>query len=104
MDWECFELAGLKIHFYFFFTNMKHKKSPWAQGALVIFFFFFALFFWLHWVFVAMHGLSLVAASGSYSSLWCSGFSLQGLLLVQNRGSMCIGFSGCSTQAQQLHI
>ena len=33
-------------------------------------------FFWLHWVFVAVHELSLVAASGDYSSLQCMGFSL----------------------------
>ena len=28
------------------------------------------LFIWLHWVFVAVHGLSLVVVSGGYSSLW----------------------------------
>ena len=31
----------------------------------------------LRWVFVAACGLSLVAASGGYSSLLCVGFSLQ---------------------------
>ena len=30
--------------------------------------------------FVAADGLSLIAASGGYSSLWCAGFSLQWLL------------------------
>ena len=68
--------------------------------SFLIYFFYFGLY----WVFVAMCGLSLAAASGSYSSLWCSGFSLQGLLLVQNTGSMCTGFSGCRTRAPQLHI
>ena len=29
--------------------------------------------FWLHWVFVAVRRLSLVVASGGYSSLWCAG-------------------------------
>ena len=33
-------------------------------------------YFWLHWVFVAVRGLSLVVASGGYSSLQC------GLLIV----------------------
>ena len=33
--------------------------------------------FWLHWVFVAAGRLSLVAASGGYSSLQRSGFSLR---------------------------
>ena len=32
--------------------------------------------FWLHWVFVAAHGLSLVAANGGSSLLWCVGLSL----------------------------
>ena len=39
------------------------------------------IYFWLHWVFVAACGLSLVAASGGYSLLWCTDFSLQWLLL-----------------------
>ena len=52
---------------------------------------------WLHWVFVAMHGLSLVAASRGYSSLrW--------LLLLRSMGSRCTGFSSCGTQAQQLWL
>ena len=41
-------------------------------------------FFWLHWVFVATHGLSLVLASRVYSTLWCAGFSMQWLLLLQS--------------------
>ena len=36
---------------------------------------------WLCWVFVAAHGLSLVVVSGGCSLLWCTGFSLQWLLL-----------------------
>ena len=58
------------------------------------------IYFWLHWVFVAMRGLSLVAASGGYSSLRCAGFSLQWLLLLQSIGSRHAGFSSCGTQAQ----
>ena len=46
-------------------------------------------FFWLSWVFVAARGLSLVAASGGYSSLWCTGFSLQWLLLLGSMGFRC---------------
>ena len=43
--------------------------------SLSLFLFFFNIFiylfiyFWLHWVFVAARGLSLVAASRGYSSL-----------------------------------
>ena len=53
-------------------------------------------FFWLRWVFVVACGLSLVAASGGYSSLRCVGFSLQWLLLLWSIGSRCMGFSSCS--------
>ena len=34
----------------------------------------FLFFLWLHWVFVAVCRLSLVAANGGYSSLRCTGF------------------------------
>ena len=54
---------------------------------------FFKIYFWLCWVFVAVHGLSLVAASRGYSSLRCAGFSLRWLLLLQSMGSRCTGFS-----------
>ena len=57
------------------------------------------IYFWLHWVFVAAHGLSLVAASGGYSSLRSAGFSLPWLLLLRSTGSRCVGFSSCSTWA-----
>ena len=60
------------------------------------------IYFWLRWVFVAAHGLSLVAVRGSYSLLWCTGFSLRWLLLFQSMGSRCTGFSTCGTRAQQL--
>ena len=54
-----------------------------------LFFFFLIhiilfIYFSLHWVFVAARGLSLVAARGDYSLLWCVGFSLRWLLLLQS--------------------
>ena len=48
-------------------------------------------YFWLRWVFVAVHGVSLVAASRGYSSLWCMGFSLWWLLLLWSMGPRCMG-------------
>ena len=63
-------------------------------------FIFYLFYFWLCWVFVAAHGLSLVVASGVYSSLWCAGFSLRWLLLLRSMGSRCAGFSSCGMQAQ----
>ena len=55
-------------------------------------------------VFIAVRGLSLVVASGDYSSLWCVGFSLQWLLSLQSTGSRFAGFSRCGMQAQQLWL
>ena len=46
-----------------------------------------------------MHGLSLVAASGGYSSLWCAGFSLRWLLLLWSKGCRRQGFSTCGSWA-----
>ena len=66
------------------------------------FFFYKFIYFWLHWVFVAAHGLSLVVASGGYSFLRCVGFSLWWLLLLWSTGSRHMDFSSCSTWAQQL--
>ena len=41
---------------------------------------YLSIYLWLHWVFVAEGGLSLVAASGGYSLFPCAGFSLRWLL------------------------
>ena len=58
------------------------------------------IYFGLCWVFVAVHGLSLVVASRGYSSLQCAGFSLRWLLLLWSTGSRRMGFSSCGTWAQ----
>ena len=65
-----------------------------------ILFFILFIYFWLRWVLVAARGLSLVAASGVYSSLRCAGFSLRWLLLLRSAGSRYAGFSSCGTWAQ----
>ena len=57
------------------------------------------IYFWLRWVFVAAHRLSLVVASGGYSSLQCAGFLLWWLLLLQSMGSRRAGFSSCGVRA-----
>ena len=56
---------------------------------LFLLFFNFVFNFWLHLVFVASRGLSLVAVSGDHSSLPCAGFSLRCLLLLQSTGCRC---------------
>ena len=58
------------------------------------------IYFWLHWVFVAARRLSLVVVSRGYSVLWCTGFSLWWLLLLQSTGSRHTGFSSCGALAQ----
>ena len=62
------------------------------------------IYVWLRWVFVAACRLSLVVASGGYSSLRCAGFSLRWLLLLWSMGSRRAGFSSCGTRAQQLWL
>ena len=53
----------------------------------------------LHWVFDVCE-LSLAAASRSYSSLQCVGFSVQWILLLQNTSSRSTGFSSYNIWAQ----
>ena len=65
-------------------------------------FFFGCIYFWSCWVFVAVHGLSLVATSRGYSWLPCVGVSLRRLLLLWSTGSRLSGFSTCGTWAQSL--
>ena len=57
------------------------------------------IYFWLLWVFVVACSLSLVAASRGNSSLRCSGFSLQWLLLLRSTGSRHMGFISCGLWA-----
>ena len=72
------------------------------------FFFFFLInlliYFWLSWVFVAACRISLVAASGGYSSLRCVGFSLRRLLLLRTTGSRHTGFSSWGSRALELRL
>ena len=61
---------------------------------------FICFYFWLCWVFVAVRGLSPVAASAGYSSLRCTGFSLSYLLLLRSTGSrQALGLSSCGARA-----
>ena len=94
---------------YFFFDS-GHPNGCEVISHCGVFFFVFNVFilliyfFWLCWVFTAVHGLSLVAVSRGYSSLRCAGFSLRWLLLLHSKGSRHVGFSSCSMQAQQLWL
>ena len=80
-------------------------QPPNIQQLLgILFFKIYLFYFWLHWVFIAARGLSLVAVSGGYCSLRSLGFSLQWLLLLQSTGSRRAGFSSCGTWAQWLWL
>ena len=78
-------------------------KIKYIQPFTLINFIYLFIYFWLRWVFVAVHGLSFVA-SGGYSSLRCARFSWRWLLLLWSTGSRCTGFSSCGTQAQLLWL
>ena len=92
-----------KICSYSCYILLKEDK------AFIIYLFIFKLifkinlfiYFWLRWVFIAVCGLSLVAVSGGYSSLWCTGFSLRWLLLLRSTGSRRAGFSSCGSQGSR---
>ena len=100
------ECGSKKILLWFMWKSilpMFSSKSFIDSGLTfrsLIHFEFFLFFFWLCWVFIAVCGLSLVVASGSYSSLRYMGFSLQWLLLLQSMGSRCVVFSSCGMWAQ----
>ena len=77
----------------------KNKKTSYAHRGHISNLFILFIYLWLRWVFVAVRGLSLVAASGGYSSLQCAGFSLRRPLLLRSTGSRLTGFSSCGMQA-----
>ena len=66
--------------------------------------FYLFIYLWLLWVFIAVRRPSLVAASGGYSSLRCTGFSLRQLLLLRSTGSRCAGFSSCGSRALERRL
>ena len=70
-----FTLSGLPlpiILFSLFNTKVRNGHPLYFFYKFIYLF----IYFWLHWVFVAARGLSLVVASRGYSSLRCTGFSL----------------------------
>ena len=90
-------LTTWQFPFFFFFDAEAETQRFFF--CFLFFFNFFYFIFWLRWVFVAVHRLSLVAVSGGYSSLRCVGFSLRWLLLLRSTGSRHAGFSRCGSRA-----
>ena len=72
--------------------------------SLFFFFKIICLFlFWFYWVFVATCGLLLVAKSRGYSLVVVCRL-LVSVAFLWNMGSRHMGFSSCSTWAQQLWL
>ena len=91
-------ISGLSILFHwtiFLFLCQYHT----VLITVAFFFLIYLFYFWLCWVFATVRGLSLVAVSRGYSSLWCAGFSLWWLLLLHSTGSRHVGFSSCVSGA-----
>ena len=80
----------------------KHTDST-SEYIFICFCNTFSLSFWLLWVFITAHGLSLVAASGTPLQLWCTGFSLRWLLFLWSTGFTAHGLSNCGAWAQLPH-
>ena len=98
--------GSLEFHCEIYFTILLLKMQgffPTINNTLFCFvnkFIYLFVYFWLHWVFVAACGLSLVVASGGYSLLWCAGSSLRCLLLLWSTGSRHASFSSYGSRAQ----
>ena len=58
------------------------------------------IYFWLHWVFIATHGLSLIVESKSYPLVVVHGLLIAVASFVGIIDFRCTGFSSCSTWAQ----
>ena len=52
------------------FSTVRIERWFCLSSCKVNFFFLILFYFWMCWVFVAVHGLSLVVAGGGFSSLW----------------------------------
>ena len=62
------------------------------------------VYFWLHWVFIAVCGLSLVAARGDCSLVAVLRLLVWWLLLLRGTGYRCASFSRCNAQIRQLWL
>ena len=91
----CFSFLPFVITFFVFFKFI---------FLFINLFYLFIYLFRLRWVFVAALRLSLVAASGGYSSLHCTGFSLRWLLLLRSTGFRRAGFSSCASWALECRL
>ena len=85
---DLFSYVEPSLHFYKSHSVIVYKLFVCCW---VFFFFKIDLFsFWLHWVFVAVPGLFLAAASRAYSWSQCAGSRVHGLQSLQHVGSVVV--------------
>ena len=95
---KCLSQISIVLFFLFvFFFLLPPFRTVWYFFKINLFIYLFLLLPELGLRCCAL--LSLVAASRGYSSLWCTGFSLRQLLLLQSTGSRHAGFSSCGMWA-----
>ena len=90
--WHCFHC--FPIYFPWSDGTKCHDLSFRAISSHLFF------SFWLHWVFVALHGLSLVAVSRVYSLLMLGGFSCWGAQALGHVG-FSSGFSSAGLSCSE---
>ena len=92
----------MKIKYFFCKQELSITNKLFAKNFICLF------YFWLCWVFVAAHRISLVAASGGYSLLQCTGCSSlvdeQGLQGPQASVGAALGLSSCPSQALECRL
>ena len=95
----CFFLFSILVNV---FTNTKQH----LEGHSNIFLYFFPYFFifWPRWVSLLHMGSLQLQRGGTTLQLWCAGFSLWWLLLLQIMGSRNVGFSSCCTWAHSCDL
>ena len=92
---------------FYFLVYLFLKFFPDQKFLFVLFLiylFIYLFIFGLSWVFIAVRGPFLVAASRGYSTLRCAGFSLRWLLLLRSMGSRHAGFSSCGSRALERRL
>ena len=92
----------LYLYYYLLYKNMT-PKLIYLKNCMYV---FRCYLFWLRWVFVALCGLSLVAANRGCSLLCCTGFTLWWLFRLWRLGCKraCSGVSACVLQGVQLSV
>ena len=102
--WQSVYLPWRNVYLGLLLIVLCWPQMDVTEYVSILFIYLLIFYFWLCWVFVAACGLSLVAASGGNSSLWCTGFSLSWLLLLRSMSSRSVGFSSSGSGALERRL